>query len=123
MIDLNKFDTRKVAEKGFRLELKHPVTGEKLDAWIELRGKDSATYQEKVLKVSREMVSQKDEFSEPQIRARVLAAATITWGEIADGEKAVEFDHDKAVWLYENFAWIAEQVNVAINDRANFMPG
>jgi hypothetical protein len=123
MIDLNKFDTRKAAEKGFILNLKHPVTGSKLDGWIELRGKDSDTYQEKILKISRELVTQKDEFSESQIRARLLAAATITWGEIAVGEKPVEYEHDKAVWLYDNFAWIAEQVNVAINDRANFMPG
>lgn len=123
MLDLNQYDTGKAAEKGFRLFLKHPVRGDKLEAWIELRGKDSTTYQEKAVKVSREMLNKRDDLSEAQIRAQLLAAATVNWGEIADGTKQVDYDHDKAVWLYENFAWIAEQVSNAISDRANFMPG
>ena len=123
MLDLNKFDTSKVAEKGFRLVLNHPVSGEKLQAWIELMGKDSSTYQAKFIKTSRELATRKDEMTPSQIRARFLAAATLNWGELADGETAVAYDHDKAVWLYENFAWIAEQVEQGINDRANFMPG
>lgn len=123
MIDLNEYDTGKAAEKGFRLYLKHPVRGDKLEAWVELRGKDSPTYQENAVKVSRDMLNKKDDLTEAQIRAQLLAAATVNWGEIADGKTQVDYDHDKAVWLYEHFPWIAEQVGSAISDRANFMPG
>jgi hypothetical protein len=127
-VELTQFDTRESAERGFEMQLINPRTGEKIEAWITVRGADSNAYRE------RQRVQQKERIERAARVQRVavtpeeleesalelLAAATVGWRGInLDGE-ALGFSFDAAVKLYRRFRWIAELVDRAINDRGNF---
>ena len=132
-MDLSSLDTRKAAEDGATLTLRHPVDDTPLaddkgnPITITVVGTDSSTFK-------RAMHAQADKrLNTPNGRQRVtmqafeddtinlLVAATIDWsGIIVDGAP-LPFSNDNARKLYERFPWIKEQANTFIGDRANFL--
>jgi hypothetical protein len=128
-MDLKKFDTKSGAEQGYELVLLDPA-GTQTDAAITLRGADSDTYQRKLREHQRRRldqlnrtrkVTQSPEAIESEA-IELMVAATIGWRGIERDEVEVSFSGDAARALYTEFPAIREQVDQAINERANFLP-
>ena len=131
-IDLSALDTKKGAEEGFKLDLRHPKTNEPLGIWIHVLGADSETYHEQMREFRRRRTellkrNMRATFSPEEAEAEgldLLASVTRAWSEhmMLDGEKLI-FSTGAARKLYERFAWIREQVDASIHERGNFLPG
>ncbi len=127
--DLAELDTVKGADEGCEIELRHPTTGEGLDAFITVIGEDSDHYQEHLRALQKKSVdsfvrSRKVNGVDPEEEGiNLLAAATKSWRSLppVDG-KTLEFNPGNARTLYKRFPWIREQVAAAVRERANFLP-
>jgi hypothetical protein len=132
-VDLSSIDTVKGSNDGFDVQIYHPGTNEDLGITIKVLGKDS----DKFIKVSRGQNKKRmakmtkggfrataipvEEIEQDSLM--LLAACTVGWvGVVVDG-KALDFNEDNAVMVYERFPWIREQVDAAMGDRANFIKG
>lgn len=132
-IDLSSIDTVKGSNDGFNVQIYHPGTNEDLGITIRVLGKDS----DKFITVSRGQNKKRmakmtkggfrttaipvEEIEQDSLM--LLAACTVGWvGVVVDG-KALDFNEDNAVMVYERFPWIREQVDAAMGDRANFIKG
>lgn len=132
-IDLSSIDTVKGSNDGFNVQIYHPGTNEDLGITIKVLGKDS----DKFITVSRGQNKKRmakmtkggfrttaipvEEIEQDSLM--LLAACTVGWvGVVVDG-KALDFNEDNAVMVYERFPWIREQVDAAMGDRANFIKG
>ena len=129
-MDLDTLDTRKGAEAGFDVHLKHPKTNAPIGAVIRVVGADAEAYQQKTLEQQRDRMQQvarqgrilvEPEQQEEQGLA-LLAAATLSWSGITVRGVTLEFSQSAAAKLYREFPWIREQVDEAIHTRANFLP-
>ena len=132
-MDLSQLDTAAGAEAGFALTLTHPVTKAPLDITITVRGEDAAGYQEAV----QQLLKQRDELlartkekdltreQKEQMTVELLAAATIGWQGVEWNGAPYAFSPENARRLYGHpgFKWLRQQVDAAIADRANFLPG
>jgi hypothetical protein len=134
-LDLSRLDVRKGADAGFELQLTHPVSGAPLPIFVTILGADSDEYQgalreqqrkytERMARGKRAPVTQ-DEMEEQSLV--LLARITRSWrtvGEVAlDSKPFPAFSSAEARRLYERFPWIREQIDRAMGDRANFLPG
>jgi hypothetical protein len=130
-MDLSTLDTRKGSDSGFELQLLHPTTREPLDAFITVLGKDGDAYQQKSAEIKRRRLGRLArgvesaaavDLAEAEAR-ELLAACTNGWKGIARDGQEIAFSESAAVRLYADFEWIYEQVDAAIHNRANFLPG
>ncbi len=126
MFDLAKLDTTNLAEKGSALELRHPVTMEKLGATILLAGADSHIYRNAQQKIAeRRLAGGKP--GTPNLDGMLaegidlLATCTLGWENIIVEGESINFTRDEVVELYTRFIWIKEQVDRFIHDRANYL--
>lgn len=130
-VDLSSLDTSRGAEQGFTVALTSPGTGEPLDIEIDVMGADSDQYKDRSRDIQRRRQkamekARKLTFASPEeVEADVvelLVAVTTGWRNVEEGGKAVPFSGNAARELYRKYDWIREQVDAAINDRANFLP-
>lgn len=127
MFDLAKLDTTNLAEKGTALELRHPVTMEKLGASILLAGADSHIYRNAQQKIAERRLANGVKSNVPKLDGMqaegidLLAICTLGWDNVILNGEAIPFSHDAAVELYTHFIWIKEQVDRFIHDRANYL--
>ncbi len=127
--DLDNFDSRKGAEEGFELQLTDPKTGMPAEEYITVLGADSDAFQTEYAAQMRRHAqriqkSRKAILTFEEQRANgiaLLAAATVSWRGPKLGK--VPFSKDAAAELYAQYPEIHEQVDRAIGDRANFLPG
>lgn len=127
MFDLAKLDTTNLAEKGSTLELRHPVTMEKLGATILLAGADSHIYRNAQQKIAerrlangvKSNVSKLDGMQAEGIE--LLATCTLGWENVVLEGENLAYTKEAAVELYTRFIWIKEQVDRFIHDRANYL--
>jgi len=123
---LGDFDLASQAESGFTFNLAHPVSGEKLDAQITVRGHDSPTYRNATYAIVERIKAIKEPEKRPQEDrdkdgAELLAAVTVGWENIEDDQgQPITFSKEKAVEIYLQFDWIAEQVKREVYNRHNF---
>ena len=134
-MDLSTLNTSAAANGGIDLQLKHPVSGDLLPAWITICGSDSNIYEEKQLEIQRRrlelMASGRSTDGDAPARAaqdatELLAALTRGWRGLDRGEgKPLPYSDKAALDLYANrgYRWIREQVDQAIHTRALFLPG
>lgn len=131
MLDLSTLDTSAGAERGFELQLQHPVTHAPLPMWITLRGQDGPTWRDRQRDLQRarldaaqrtdRMVTQ-DDIEDDTIS--LLAGVTVGWrGEFTLDGAELPFSEAAAAALYRRFLWIREQVAAAGAKRANFLHG
>ena len=132
-VDLGSIDTTAGANAGFDVQLYHPGTNEELGITIHVLGKDSDEFQ----KVSRAQSKKRmAKLSKGGFRGtpipleelerdgiELLAACTKAWTGVQVDGKVLECTQENVIAVYERFAWIREQVDVAIGDRANFIKG
>lgn len=135
-LDLSTLDTSRGAEEGFELQLVNPKTGDPLPIWITVSGVDSEAYQAAIRDRQRRQFkamaqSRKFTLTPEEIEANaldLLVVATRGWRG-AKGKTILLAGEDLAPGtenfrkVYKQFAWIREQVDAAISDRANFLPG
>jgi len=133
MLDLTKLDTAAACDKGAKIYLRHPVTNEKLDLWIEVVGKDSKRFQEashanQNARLRRDAVNVR-RGKEMEVRTvqdiknenyDLLAKCTLGWNLI-EGDSKIPFTHENAVRVYEKYSWIYNQIDEAIADLENFI--
>ena len=121
-----------VDDDGAVLHLRHPATGAPLfdgetPVTITLAGKDSQRYRTAQRIISNRNIRQgrKVQHTVESFEAdaiEVLAACTVTWSGIELDGAAVPPTKDNARKLYADprCAWLREQVDDFIDDRANF---
>ena len=135
-IDLSSLDTVTGANAGFDVELFHPGTREDLGITIHVLGRDSDKYQEVSRRQQKRRTAKlsKGGFRPGNVGGSIspeelesgsielLAECTTGWSSnmALDGEP-LAFTVENAKTVYKRFPWIREQVDEAIDNRANFI--
>ena len=115
---------------SYQMPLRHPTTDEPMvtedgePMWIEVLSDDApefkrlqAQYRNDALRnPQKKMTAEKEEARMTEL----LVAATVNWC-IADTGGLMEFNKNTVRDVYQNRAWIRNQVVVAVFDDANFM--
>jgi hypothetical protein len=124
-MDLKKYDTVTACDAGAEMELKDPVTGEGLDAFITLAGVDSKAFRKAQDDCANARIrNQANTFGIKDIRKEnvfSLAACTLGWRGIEEDGAAIPFSKQAVIDLYTSYPWIFEQVNAFIGNRANYL--
>ena len=106
------------------IKLKHPVTGDELDATINVFGKDSSVFQNAIKQRAKAQIARKSKDIDLEANDKdsieLLADCTQGWSGIAEGSKEIVFSRDAAIALYTKYKWIREQIDITINDHTNF---
>lgn len=137
-LDLAALSTQAACEKGFELELKHPVTKAPLGVFITVLGKDSHTFRNFTRERGNAMIRKQVELQrrgkqvEPPTLEQaekdsidLLVAVTTGWrtGDeptVTHDGRALPFNADNVRFLYKE-SWIRDQVDEAVGDLENFM--
>lgn len=147
-MDLSKLDSVSAANAGFEVQLYHPGTKEDLGIFIKVLGKDSDAHEKlfqmqqgrRIDKLAKGGFRTRGSVS-PQAVERdaleLLAACTTSWRTVEEDKDDPKLEHAKpvllldgeeipctrenAVRIYKAYPWIREQVDDAVNDRANFL--
>jgi hypothetical protein len=132
-LDLSALDTKKGAEQGFEVQLTHPNTGTVIPVWIKVLGIDSDTYRATLMAQQRRRMERLRRGKRMNVTPEeledealdLLVTITISWRAdmTLDGKPYPEYSTSAAKSLYQRFPWIREQVDSAMADRANFLPG
>jgi hypothetical protein len=130
-MDLNDLDTRAGSDQGFLLELLHPITREPLKAYITVLGKDGATFQQRHADIRRRRLDRIARGLNSAATVDVVEAEGIEltaaccqgWTGIKKGDADWPPGEANAIKLLTQYEWIREQVDAAIHNRANFLPG
>jgi hypothetical protein len=135
-IDLSSLDIIAAADKGFELELLHPATKAPLGVFVSLVGKDSTVFREHIRRngndrLRKQALQQRrgkdvDVPTYEKIEAEaieLLAVCTTGWRNVEYRGVTLPFSQVNAAVIYRDLPWIREQVDEAIGDIENFMPG
>jgi hypothetical protein len=124
-MDLKKYDTITACDSGAEMELKDPITGDGLDAFITLAGVDSAAFRKAQDDcASARIRNQVNTISIKDIRKEniySLASCTLAWRGIEEGGTPIPFSKQAVIDLYTRYPWVFEQVNAFIGNRANYL--
>lgn len=122
-MELAKLCTADAHEQGAAVDIAHPVTGEKTDVKITIRGVDSASFR-KITRDHRKKLAEKgSEERLEELSCDMLASLTIGWSGITQDGEPVPFTTDAARTLYMKSPGIREQVDKFVVDRRNFTTG
>ena len=139
-VDLADLNAREASEKGYELELRHPVSREPLGVFITIVGAESETARTYLRKKANERLREeftnqrKGKDNEPPTVEKaeaeaiaLLAACTKSWrtGDaptVTHGGKALECSEANARFLYGE-RWVRSQIDDAWSELGNFMPG
>lgn len=125
-LDLETLDVAAAAERGASMTLLHPVTGAATDIKMTVLGGDAPAYRANLRKI-RDTAAERPE-GEPTeqdavavlAHARNAAAAVTGWSNVVYGGKPVTFSLEGAVDLMRRRPWVADQVAMFRDRRANF---
>lgn len=122
-MELASLCTADAHEQGATIEVAHPVTGDKTDVRIVIRGVDSPSFR-KITREHRKKMSEKGaEDRLEEMSCDMLAALTIGWQGITQNGEPVPFSVDAVRALYINSPAIRAQVDAFVIDRRNFTTG
>jgi hypothetical protein len=128
-MELNRLDTKKLANDGAWMRVINIATGEETDIEILLAGVDSESFREarRNWENKRRDKLEKgaglptaDELENQ--RLATLVACTLDWRNVEMDGQALACNKLTARHVYLNFPWLREQVDVFIGDRRNFLP-
>lgn len=127
-VDLSAFDVESGADQGARLEL-IDKNGKKSGEWIYLLGADSQEYQRRFNEQAQRRLARlqrpggqkitQTEMDEETIDR--LVVCTKDWSFNVNGEK-VAVTPKSVEGAYRKSKLVREQVEIFINERANFLP-
>jgi hypothetical protein len=133
-IDLSSLDTAAACDKGFELELKHPVTHEPLGAFITVVGKDSKTFEDFVRRQSNDRLRRQfqnqrrgKDAEAPTVELieadaiSLLVACTTGFRNVTYKGSPLSFSEENVRLLYTEQKWVRGQVDEAVGDIENFM--
>jgi len=120
MTDLLTLDLKGFAEQGVSVQLKHPVTGKKLDSFITVQGSDSSEYKNAMIAVAKSN-SNSDSIDHEANGVKIMSQITIGWTGLKLGNEEIKYSKEEAEKLYARFGWISDQVFSAVNDRKLFL--
>jgi len=122
---LDDFNSVEGSNEGAILYLKHPVSGVDTDAWIKVAGPDSKLAKQRRAQIQRLFRGKRsgkdidiDTLEKEALETRV--ALTLDWGNIELGDGELPYSEKNVRQVYEDFPWIAEQVDEFQGDRSNF---
>ena len=116
-MDLFEFDLDSAAENGAEMFIHNPVTGEKTDASITLKGADSHTFRNAAMEIAEGDLG-RDEYIDRM--ADLLAAVTVGWKGIEWDGKPLKFSQKEAKRIYIERAWLRNDIDAFISERSNF---
>ena len=131
-LNLSVLNVSEVSESGIDVELVHPATGEGLDAWVRVRGKDSRTVQNHARKVVNDMQKRekiargKNKDADMSIEELEMLAVEravvriISWRGIEEDGQPVPFTVENATRVLKDNPWIREQVLENSDDLTGF---
>ena len=131
-LNLSVLNVSEVSESGIEIELVHPATGEGLDAWVRVRGKDSRTVQNHARKVVNDMQKRekiakgKNKDTDMSIEELEMLAVEraviriISWRGIEEDGQPVPFTVENATRVLKDNPWIREQVLENSDDLTGF---
>ena len=132
-LNLSVLNVSEVSESGIDIELVHPATGEGLDAWVRVRGKDSRTVQNHARKVVNDMQKRekiakgKNKDADLSIEELEMLAVEravvriISWRGIEEEDgQPVPFTVENATRILKDNPWIREQVLENSDDLTGF---
>ena len=131
-LNLSVLNVSEVSESGIDIELVHPATGEGLDAWVRVRGKDSRTVQNHARKVVNDMQKRekiakgKNRDADMSIEELEMLAVEravvriISWRGIEEDGQPVPFTVENATRILKDNPWIREQVLENSDDLTGF---
>ena len=131
-LNLSVLNVSEVSESGIEIELVHPATGEGLDAWVRVRGKDSRTVQNHARKVVNDMQKRekiakgKNKDADMSIEELEMLAVEraviriISWRGIEEDGQPVPFTVENATRILKDNPWIREQVLENSDDLTGF---
>lgn len=131
-LNLSVLNVSEVSESGIEIELVHPATGEGLDAWVRVRGKDSRTVQNHARKVVNDMQKRekiakgKNKDADMSIEELEMLAVEraviriISWRGIEEDGQPVPFTVENATRVLKDNPWIREQVLENSDDLTGF---
>jgi hypothetical protein len=131
-LNLSVLNVSEVSESGIDIELVHPATGEGLDAWVRVRGKDSRTVQNHARKVVNDMQKRekiakgKNKDADMSIEELEMLAVEravvriISWRGIEEDGQPVPFTVENATRVLKDNPWIREQVLENSDDLTGF---
>jgi hypothetical protein len=114
------------ARDAERLILRHPTTGDELEASIELAGVDSKQYklaarEIQTRKLGRQRRSRIDIEEIENDATDILTACVISWSGIEENGKAVECRPEEVRRIFSEYPFIREQVDSFVSNRGNFI--
>lgn len=121
-MDLSTITVQKSSEEGAWVDIYAP-DGTKTDIRIKVAGKDSSAFKAKVQKLAQ-LERKKKNLSVPEIEKYVLDAyviATLDWENVCLNDKEIPCERENIIQIYNDYAWIYEQVTDFISERANFL--
>ncbi len=134
-MDLSKFNTKDLSDKGAVMVVEDPTTGKDLltdddePVTITLLGKDSKVYRELSHKRTNQQLEQAVRSKKAKVSAEemegdaldILAACTTGWSHIEDEGESLECSRINARKMYEKYPWLKEQADSFILDRSNYL--
>jgi len=124
-MDIADFHTAASHQEGAEMRVRKP-DGSYSDCYIALIGIDSPQWREIVKNRSRSdmrKVINNDEKTDEDEKAEDLAKATVSWRGFTDNGEDIDFSLEKVEQLYKAAPYIADQVDMFIANRANFIKG
>jgi hypothetical protein len=133
MFDLNELDTSIKANSGINYTLRHPRTNAKTTLSVTLLGADSDkmrkvqdTATDAIFKEIAQLgkVGTRSAESTREDRIEAVAECIVGWSGFARAGEVLECTRENkiAVLSHPGFAWILDQIEIQIRDRANFLP-
>lgn len=127
-MDLANLNLTEQADKGAWLVVTHPVTGADTDIRIKLAGTDSQRWQKAERAFTNKRLAQLARkgnltMSAEEVEARgvaLLAAVTLEWEGLTLNGQVWQCSEENAKQLYRTQAWIREQADSFVAERANF---
>ena len=136
-VDLSGIDVVKAANDGAPIDIVHPISGDPLGISIQILGRDSDEFKKVTAEQSRRRLRamtkggtfKVDAVPQAEVEKdglMALVAVTKGWAPnivIDKGEDASPFTKENCIRLYTRHPYIREQVDVGVNERANFSKG
>lgn len=127
-MDLSNLNLAESANVGAVMEVVHPVTGEVLKydnvpMSIHLLGRDSDAHRIAIQRIATKQLGRQSKPNAAKLSdeaIELLVACTVGWYGIQENNAILEFNEANVRHVYLKYAWLRQQVDEFIADRANF---
>lgn len=133
-MELSGLNLAAMAEEGYDLQLTHPVTHEKLDGVVRIRGDKSKVVQAYARKRFNELQKRErvqkgknqdtslniEELEDMNIESAVIRV--ISWKNIKKDGQELPFTKENATQVFKDYDWIRAQIMEASEELLNFQP-